>query len=214
MSTGFDLESIPAALRPAIEEKIERMAATAAVDDLDAGVRAALPRVWMGSEFVADTCLRDQVWELARAGGHLTKPRRRWLGDHAGAIVADADRSAVSVRTAPVPPQRLHASPWREPRVSRTSKQSFGAIAARRCVTPRPGTAGASSPPATARPRADGPAAAALLGMGRLAAASSFLVGHRLVFLFASRRDREAPRTTRVLHRLGLRVAQLLGSTH
>ena len=78
MRKGLDLDAIPASLRPALEEKLARLASATALDDMDAAVASLLPHVWIGSEFVAETCLRHPDWlgwlasPLARVG---TGPR-------------------------------------------------------------------------------------------------------------------------------------------
>ena len=59
---NWPLESIPSALRPAVEERLARLDEQGGLADVphEPGAADALPLVWACSDFVADACLRDR----------------------------------------------------------------------------------------------------------------------------------------------------------
>ena len=58
----WDLSNIPSILRPDLEDRLARLAASAdsAAADAPSRHRASLPFVWACSHFVAEACLRDR----------------------------------------------------------------------------------------------------------------------------------------------------------
>ena len=95
MGAAFELARVPTALRPALEEQLARLAALDGIaEPLDPQLRAELPAVWVGSQFVADTAMRDPQWLhwLAHAGRRHADATGAWLAGELGSMVPeDAD---------------------------------------------------------------------------------------------------------------------------
>ena len=222
MSPDFDLGAIPATLRPGIEERL----ALLTIDDLDRDVRATLPQVWLGSEFVADTCLRHPDWLSWLAGpGRLHESADgAWLNACLAEVVAhDADEQQFLDGLRRFRRWQLARIAWRDlaglaaietvlGELSRLADVCIGAACARadRELATRHG-----------QPRrADGsPLPLLVLGMGKLGGGElNFSSDIDLVFLFAEHGETDGSRPLayeEYFNRLGRRVAQLLGTvTH
>ena len=226
MSTGFDLDPVPAAFRPAIEERIGRLTATVSADELDVGVRSMLPSVWLGSGFVAETCLRHPEWLtwLARSGRLHEPADERWLEERlAEAIGADAADQQFIDALRRFRRWQLARIAWRDLAGHAAIETLLGelSVLADVCIAAACARAERELAARHGVPRrADGtPLSLLTLGMGKLGGGElNFSSDIDLVFLFAEHGETDGPRPLtheEYFNRLARRAAQLLGTvTH
>jgi glutamate-ammonia-ligase adenylyltransferase len=227
MPTEDDLGSIPDLLRPAVQEKLARLADAGRDLDSAAGptLRAEIPRVWAGSDFVAETWLRDPAFSRWLADrGRLREPAdEAWLAAQlAEAIAPDADDEQFMNGLRRFRRRQLARIAWRDlagiadieivlRELSLLADTCIVAacVRAARQLSTRHGTPR----------RADGAVLPLLvLGMGKLGGGElNFSSDIDLVFLFPEHGDTEGPRPLtheEYFNRLGRRVAQLLGTVN
>jgi glutamate-ammonia-ligase adenylyltransferase len=226
VSAAFDLGSVPAALRPALEAKIAHLGECVVTAELDPGVRAALPRVWCGSGFVAATCLRDPGWLawLAGSGRLHESADHGWLAERLEeALVPDADDPQFLDGLRRFRRSQLARIAWRDLAGLAGIETLLGELSALAdtCIAAACERADRELAARHGAPRrADGlPLPLTVLGMGKLGGGElNFSSDIDLVFLFAEHGETPGPRPLtheEYFNRLGRRVAQLLGTvTH
>ena len=227
MSTEHDLSSVPELLRPAVQDKLARLAD--AGRDLDNGavptLRAEIPRVWAGSDFVAETWLRDPAFSDWLAGpGRLREPAdEAWLAAQlAEAIAPDADDEQFMNGLRRFRRRQLARIAWRDlagiAEVEIVLREL--SLLADTCIVAGCGRAARQLSTRHGTPRrADGtPLPLLVLGMGKLGGGElNFSSDIDLVFLFPEHGETEGPRPLtheEYFNRLGRRVAQLLGTVN
>jgi glutamate-ammonia-ligase adenylyltransferase len=226
MRKSLDLDAIPASLRPALEEKLARLASATALDDMDAAVASLLPHVWIGSEFVAETCLRHPDWLgwLAGPGRMLEPADAAWLSERlAAGALADADDQQFLDGLRRFRRWQLARVAWRDlaglaPLDTVLAELTLIADV---CIAAACARAGQELGARHGAPRrADGtPLPLLVLGMGKLGGGElNFSSDIDLVFLFAEHGETDGRRPLtheEYFSRLARRVAQLLGTvTH
>ncbi len=202
MTPSFDLEAAPESLRP------------------------MLPRVWAGSNFVADTCLRHPDWLawLERSGRLHERADASWLAEMlAESIPPDADDLLFLDGIRRFRRRQLARIAWRDLADLADVETVLEELSLLADVCIRTACARAERELATrhgAPRRGDGSVLPLLvLGMGKLGGGElNFSSDIDLVFLFAEHGETDGRRPLsheEYFNRLGRRVAQLLGTvTH
>ena len=224
--TGFDLSTIPAALRPALEARLARLDEVVVAADLDREVRETLPRVWLGSEFVADTCVRDPGWLawLASSGRLRQTADRAWLAERVQeALAPDADDQQFFDGLRRFRRSQLARIAWRDLAGLADIETVLGELStlADACIVAACERAHRELAVRHGAPtRTDGTRLPlTVLGMGKLGGGElNFSSDIDLVFLFAEHGETDGRRPLtheEYFNRVGRRIAQLLGTvTH
>ncbi len=225
MAATVDLASVPAPLRPALEDKLRQLAAALA-GALDAELRAQLPRVWAASDFVADTCLRHPPWLdwLATAGRLHDAADRGWLAQAlAESLSAEADDVQFMDALRRFRRRQLARIAWRDLAglaTIDTVLEELSLLAdvciVAACARAERELAARHGAPSS---RDGGTLPLTVLGMGKLGGGElNFSSDIDLVFLFAEHGETGGRRPLtheEYFNRLARRVAQLLGTvTH
>jgi glutamate-ammonia-ligase adenylyltransferase len=225
-SRELDLAAIPAALRPALRDKLARMdSEPASVDDLSPVERLELPRVWAASDFVADAWLRDPglaSW-LAGPGRLRVAADRDWLASElAGALPREVDDDAFMAGLRRFRRRQLARIAWRDLAGIADIEIVLQELSmlADTCIVAAGGRAERELTARHGAPRrADGtPLPLLVLGMGKLGGAElNFSSDVDLVFLFPEHGETDGRRPLtfeEYYNRLGRRIAQILGTVN
>jgi len=221
--SAFDLSAIPVVLRPALEARLVRLDEVVVTADLDPEVRAMLPHVWLGSEFVADACLRDPGWLvwLARSGRLRQTAEPVWLAERLQeALAPDADDQQFIDGLRRFRRSQLARIAWRDLAGLADVETVLGELSnlADACIVAACERAHRELAARHGAPtRTDGtPLALTVLGMGKLGGGElNFSSDIDLVFLFAEHDETEGRRPHAhegYCNRRGRRIAQLLGT--
>jgi [glutamine synthetase] adenylyltransferase / [glutamine synthetase]-adenylyl-L-tyrosine phosphorylase len=225
-SRELDLAAIPAALRPALRDKLARMdSEPASVDGLSPVERLELPRVWTASDFVADAWLRDPglaSW-LAGPGRLRVAADRDWLASElAGALPREVDDDAFMAGLRRFRRRHLARIAWRDLAGIADIEIVLQELSmlADTCIVAAGGRAERELMARHGAPRrADGtPLPLLVLGMGKLGGAElNFSSDVDLVFLFPEHGETDGRRPLtfeEYYNRLGRRIAQILGTVN
>jgi [glutamine synthetase] adenylyltransferase / [glutamine synthetase]-adenylyl-L-tyrosine phosphorylase len=224
--SAFDLSGIPAALRLALDAGLARLGEVVVAADLEPEVRAALPRVWLGSEFVADTCVRDPDWLawLGSSGRLRQAADPGWLAERLQeTLAADADDQQFLDGLRRFRRSQLARIAWRDLAGLADIETVLGELSALAdiCIVAASARAHRELAARHGAPRrSDGsPLPLTVLGMGKLGGGElNFSSDVDLVFLFAEHGETDGRRPLtheEYFNRLGRRIAQLLGTaTH
>jgi glutamate-ammonia-ligase adenylyltransferase len=225
MPATVDLASVPAPLRPALEDKLRQLAAALA-GALDAELRVQLPQVWAASDFVADTCLRHPPWLdwLATAGRLHDAADRGWLAQAlAESLSAEADDVQFMDALRRFRRRQLARIAWRDLAGLATIDAVLEELSlladvciVAACARAERELAARHGAPSS---RDDGTLPLTVLGMGKLGGGElNFSSDIDLVFLFAEHGETGGRRPLtheEYFNRMARRVAQLLGTvTH
>jgi len=123
---NWPLESIPSALRPAVEERLARLDEQGGLADVphEPGAADALPLVWACSDFVADACLRDrELLPWLFAARRLSEPQELadLERDLESAVVASSSPTSASA-----PPAVTRIPRWRTATAHRKAAMVHG----------------------------------------------------------------------------------------
>jgi glutamate-ammonia-ligase adenylyltransferase len=221
----WDLSNIPSILRPDLEDRLARLAASAdsAAADAPSRHRASLPFVWACSHFVAEACLRDRgllAWLFAERRLDEPASEEALRQDLEANLDPAADDAQFMDALRRFRRRQLARIAWRDLANLADIETVLGELSllADVCIRAACGRAGAMLEARHGVPRgADGsPLELLVLGMGKLGGGElNFSSDIDLVFLFPEHGETTGSRPLEheeYFARLARRVAQMLGS--
>jgi len=224
---NWDLAGIPAALRPALKERLTRLEEMGTFPIADPEARrvpmSSLPRVWACSDFVADACLREASllrWLVAERRLFEGVTEASLHADLGSGLAPDADDASFMDELRRFRRRQLVRIAWRDLAGFADVETVLAELSllADVCIAAACRRAGAALAARHGVPRgADGaPLELMVLGMGKLGGGElNFSSDIDLVFLFPEHGETDGPRPLEheeYFARLGRRVAQILGT--